>query len=326
LVLQHTLIIVKPDGLAKKLVGKILYSLQTHDLHVKRHVVVQLNEKFVKKFYASESCHDYFPDIVRWITSAPVLLLEVGGKEAIALVKQQIIGKYPDGLRGQYAENHIKNVAHASDSVISATRELRLVKSFFERGNCMGQARFEGKMIFALTGMSECGKSTVGRYLDLKGIKRLKIVRLFEQVRDKLSPGEKLGDFIQQEEAKDPYTLWNAFVDELLSTIKFLGTDMASIESLYGGGLGPYLIQKLGDHFCIIYIDIPLELRLSRQMERENLNSIEEARKLLLPRDEVKTLSGIPKLKEIACEVIDNSSTFEDLYQNIDAIIKKYKK
>ena len=186
----------------------------------------------------------------------------------------------------------------------------------------MDEKLFKGKTIFALTGMSECGKSTVGKYLELKGIPRLKIVRFFERVRDKLSPGEELYGFIKKEEKRDPYSLWDTFINEILSEMKVRGVNKVSIESLYGGGLGPYLKQKLGNHFCLIYVDIPLEVRLQRQIQREGLSSLEEAKKILLPRDKVKADSGIPELKKISDEVIDNSGTLDDLYEKIDTIIK----
>jgi dephospho-CoA kinase len=102
-----------------------------------------------------------------------------------------------------------------------------------------------------------------------------------------------------------------------------LNTNAVSIESLYGGGLGPYLKQKLGQHFCIVFLDIPLEVRLVRQMQRENLPDIESAKKQILPRDEVKERSGIPALKEIADEVIDNSGTLEELYRKIDQLVQR---
>lgn len=201
---------------------------------------------------------------------------------------------------------------------------MQLAEEIFKRNVKINESRFYGKNVFALTGMSECGKSTVGKYLDSKGVKRLKIVKLFKRVRDKQSPDKELYEFLKQEEDKDPYSLWDKFIDELLKEMENLNSQAVSIESLYGGGFGPYLKQKLDYHFCIVYIDIPLEIRLNRQVQRENLLNIEDAKKYLLPRDEVKEKSGIPILKEIAGEIIDNSGTIEKLYKIIDALIDKY--
>lgn len=321
---EQTLIIVKPDGMAKGLVGQILCALQKHSLRVVAQARLQLEREWVENLYKQERYEIYFAEVVEWVSSAPVLFLKIEGEGAVNLAKRKIIGRYPEGIRGQYSENWIKNVAHAPDSKESALRELRLAEPIFERRKQMDESRFNGKMVFALTGMSECGKSTVGKYLDSRGIVRLKIVKLFKKVRDKWSLGEELYTFVRRQEERDPYALWDAFIDELMTEISRLNTNAVSIESLYGGGLGPYLKQKLGQHFCIVFLDIPLEVRLVRQMQRENFPDIKNAKKHILPRDEVKERSGIPALKEIADEVVDNSGTLDKLHQKIDQIVRRY--
>ena len=321
---KQTLIIVKPDGMAKGLVGQILRSLQKHDLRVADQARLQLEREWVENLYGQERGEVYFTEVVEWVSSAPVLILKVEGEDAVDLVKWKIIGRYPEGIRGRYSENWIKNVAHAPDSSESALHELQLTELIFERRRQMNESRFSGRMVFALTGMSECGKSTVGKYLDSKDIVRLKIVKLFEKVRDKWSPDEELYTFVRQQEERDPYALWDAFTDELVAEMDRLNTNAASIESLYGGGLGPYLKQKLGRHFRIVFLDIPLKIRLVRQMQREGLSDIESAREHLLPRDEIKEMSGIPALKDIADEVVDNSGTLEELYRGIDQLVQRY--
>jgi len=250
---QQTLIIVKPDGIAKGLVGQILHAIQGNGLRVVEHTYVQLSREWVEALYGNEKNEVYFTDVVEWVSSAPVLLMKVEGIKAVDKVKWQIIGRYPHGIRGLHSENWIKNVAHAPDSIQSAVWELELSEHIFERRMKMNEDRLGNKVIFALTGMSECGKSTVGKYFDSKGVKRLKIVRLFERVRDKWSPNQELYEFLSQQEDRDPYALWDAFIDELLMEMENLGTNASSIESLYGGGLGPYLKQKLGRHFCILF-------------------------------------------------------------------------
>jgi len=322
---QQTLIIVKPDGLAKGLVGQILRTIEMHGLTIVDNAKVLLPKQWVEELYALERNQVYFAEVVDWVSSAPVLFLRVEGPGAIARVKWQIIGRYPNGIRGQYSENWIKNIAHVPDSKESAERELNLSEQIFENKRRADKDLFRDKMIFALTGMSECGKSTVGKYLDSHGIPRLKIVRFFERVRDKWSPQSKLYQFTSEEERRNPYALWDAFLDELLAEIKTREVSQVSIESLYGGPFGPYLKHRMGDRFRIIYIDIALKIRLQRQMQREGLATIKEAKKILLPRDQIKANSGIPALKDIADEVINNSGTVESLHRAIDKLIIRYK-
>lgn len=321
---QQTLIIVKPDGIAKGLVGQILRAISAYGLSVTDHARLQLKREWVEELYGLERDEVYFTDVVDWVSSSPVLFLRILGEDAVKKVKWLIIGRYPEGIRGRYSENWIKNVVHAPDCEEEAERNLALSEVIFNERKTMDEKCLKGKTIFALTGMSECGKSTVGRYLDSKGVKRLKIVKLFGKVKDKISPDEEFQQFIKSREEKDPYSLWDIFIEELISEMEALGTDYVSIESLYGGGLGPYLKQKLGDHFRMLFVDIPQEIRLNRQIQREHLSSLEEARAMLLPRDEIKEKSGIPALKAIADEVVDNSGTLDQLYSAVDAIIAKY--
>lgn len=322
---QRTLIIIKPDGLAKGLVGQVLHSLKMHSLVVIDSATALLTRQWVEELYGFERNEVYFTEVVEWVSSAAVLFLKVEGPDAIAKVKWQIIGRYPNGIRGQYSENWIKNVAHVPDSEDSAERELNLSEQIFENRRRMDEDLFRDKMVFALTGMSECGKSTVGAHLDSRGIPRLKIVKFFERVREKWSYQSELYQFTDEEERHDPYALWDAFLNELLVEMETRKVSQVSIESLYGGPFGPYLKYRMGDRFRIIYVDIPLEIRLQRQMQREGLATLEEARGILLPRDKVKADSGIPALKDISDEIIDNSGTIESLYRAIDELITRYK-
>lgn len=324
--LQRTLIIVKPDGIEKGLVGSILTLIHNHNLNVVSSLQIQLQKEMVEKLYEKEMEMDkkLFEEITTWISSSPVLLLIVEGNDAINTVKFNIIGKYPKGLRGKFSENKLKNIAHAPDSIKSAHHELELLTPLFERKKEMDRKRLDGKMIFALTGMSECGKSSVGKYFDNHGIPRLKIIKLFKSIYYKWNSNMDFRGFVEHEEKTNPLRIWDAFIDELLIEMEKRNVKTVSIESLYGGGLGPYLKQKLGKYFCIIYIDVPLKIRLRRQMQREQLTTIKEAKKHLLPRDNIKTKSGVLALKEIAGEIVDNSDTLVDLHKAIDSIIAKY--
>jgi nucleoside-diphosphate kinase len=317
---QQTLVIVKPDGMSKGLVGQILCSLREYGLRVVALARTQLSRQWTESLYAPERNEIYFIEVVEWVSSAPVLLLKVEGDQAVEKVKWCIIGRYPSGIRGFYAENWIQNVAHAPDSISSAARELKLAEPIFQESAERESARFQEKMIFALTGMSECGKSTAGEILGSMGVRRLKIVKLFEKVRDRWSPNQELYAFLREQEKRDPYALWDAFIDQLAEAFTDFSVDAISIESLYGGGLGPYLKQRLGASFCLVFIEVSRNIRLRRQMHREGLANLEDAAKYLLPRDKVKQESGIEALKEIADEVIDNSGTVQELRQAISAL------
>src|SRR5580765_6637895 len=123
---EQTLVIVKPDGLAKGVVGELVEDLDEKGLCVVDVVRVVLSKDFVQTLYEGEREESYFDDVVAWVSSSLVLLLKIEGPNAAHVVKWQIVGRYPDGLRGRYAENWILNVAHAPLSIEAATREIRL--------------------------------------------------------------------------------------------------------------------------------------------------------------------------------------------------------
>lgn len=321
---EETLVIVKPDGIKKGLVGKLVSRVQGNGLKIDFAAMTKLDKEWVKKLYKPEKDKVYYQEVVNWVSSSSVLLLKISGEQAIDKIKWDVVGRYPNGIRGEHSENWIQNVAHAPDSAITARRELGLAQPIFDRLKKEDEERFKGKKVFALTGMSESGKSTVGRYLDSRGVARLKIGEIFDKVKDKLNPISDLYEFVEQEEVRNPYALWDAFIDELLKEMNTLGVDIASIESLYGGDFGPYLKMRMGVNFSIVYIEIPLDIRLQRQMIRENLSTIEEAKAELLPRDKIKAKSGIPELLEITDELINNSGGLEDLYNKAESMLQKH--
>jgi nucleoside-diphosphate kinase len=130
---QQTIIIVKPDGMAKGLAGKILQAVESFDLKVVTSVKTHLSRRWVEQLYLLESQEAYYDEVVDWVSSAPVLLLKIEGLDAVSKVKWQIIGRYPNGIRGLYSEDGLKNVAHAPDSDEAARRELLLAEEIFAR-------------------------------------------------------------------------------------------------------------------------------------------------------------------------------------------------
>ncbi|MBP6930241.1 hypothetical protein KBB60_01400 [Patescibacteria group bacterium] len=318
---QATLVIVKPDGIEKGLTTTILNKITEMGLVVTDRVAIRLSRQWVEELYDKERHKWHFEYAVEWVSSAPVRLLRVEGEDAVSLVKWSAIGRYPQGIRGCFAENCIKNVAHASDSAESAERELTLSESLFRKELERMQAMFTGKTVFALTGMSECGKSTAGMYFDSRGIPRLKIKNLFDRIRAREASDLDLATFVAQQESSDKLALWDRFINELLREIDAREASAVSIESLYGDDFARHLKYVIGDALCLVYIDIPLELRVIRQMGRENLDSSQEARKMLLHRDEIKAASGIERIKDFADEIIDNSGTMQSLEASLDRLI-----
>lgn len=181
------------------------------------------------------------------------------------------------------------------------------------------------KKTFVIGGMSESGKSTLGRYLDSKGVVRLKIVSFLKNIMKREGTD---GDFYiwnDRNVAERPEWVREEFTEEFVRWTDKEKIEYCCLESLYGPELGVYMRNFLGsDRIVIVYVDIPLEIRLQRQIIRQNLSSIKEAKDILLPRDEKKIAWRVPEIKTVADVVLDNSGTIEDLYCMADEMLIKY--
>ena len=181
------------------------------------------------------------------------------------------------------------------------------------------------KRVFVIGGMSESGKSTLGRYLDQRGIKRLKIVSFLKRAMER--EGVE-GDFVEwnnQNMKEKPEWVFRAFADEFIPWVTDQGIEFCCLESLYSPGLGVHLRERLGsDKVVIVYVDMDETIRLQRQMIRQNLTSLDEARKLMLPRDQIKREWGVPAIADVADVIIDNSGSMDNLTKIADAMIARY--
>lgn len=181
------------------------------------------------------------------------------------------------------------------------------------------------KKVFLIGGMSESGKSTLGRYFDSKGIARLKIVTFLKSVMEREGVQGDFTEWNEKNVKERPEWVYKVFTEEFIAATSREGIECCALESLYGPELGLYMKGMLGnDTVIIIYVDMDEGVRLQRQIIRENLSSIEEAKTLLLPRDERKREWGVPRIEPVADYVVDNSGTIQELYDTADDIIKKH--
>lgn len=180
------------------------------------------------------------------------------------------------------------------------------------------------KKVFLIGGMSESGKSTVGKYLNSKGVTRLKIVTFLRRV---MEAEDVAGDFAQwneESEKQRPDWLAKRFVEEFEQYCQEQQISYCCLESLYRSSFAQSIRSELPSRVVVVFVDIPQDLRVTRQMTRQNLPSIEAAREFIIPRDQQKEEWRTPLVKDIADEIIDNSGTIEDLYHKLDAMLLKY--
>jgi len=129
--IQRTLVLVKPDGVRRGLVGEIVGRLERKGLRLVAGRLFTIDEELAGKHYAEHTSKPFFGDLVSFITSGPVLALAVEGLEAVSVVRTLMgptnpVDAPPGTIRGDLAIELTQNLIHGSDSPESAERELGL--------------------------------------------------------------------------------------------------------------------------------------------------------------------------------------------------------
>ena len=133
---ETSLVLFKPDAVTKLLVGPVLARFQAAGFQIRGIKMMQLDEAVLHEHYAHLTHLPFFPDIVAFMRQAPVVVVALEGESAIAAIRD-LLGPTdskaaaPGTIRGDFGEDKMINVCHASDSVESAAVELR---RFFKQG------------------------------------------------------------------------------------------------------------------------------------------------------------------------------------------------
>jgi nucleoside-diphosphate kinase len=128
---QQTLIIVKPDGVRRRLIGEVIGRIEAKGYYIKEMKLFTIEEALAKEHYAEHEEKPFFSDLVEFITSGPVVAMIVEGDDAVRGMRQ-IMGAtnpleaVPGSIRGDYATAITQNIVHGSDSPESARREVDL--------------------------------------------------------------------------------------------------------------------------------------------------------------------------------------------------------
>ncbi|HTT34289.1 MAG TPA: nucleoside-diphosphate kinase [Thermoplasmata archaeon] len=129
--LERTLVLVKPDGVKRGLVGEIVGRLERKQLKIVAARLLRVTPDLAARHYAEHEGKPFYPGLVQHITSGPVLALAVEGRAAIGVVRLLVGATNPQTaapgtIRGDLALAVTPNLIHASDSPASAERELGL--------------------------------------------------------------------------------------------------------------------------------------------------------------------------------------------------------
>jgi nucleoside-diphosphate kinase len=128
---EHTFIMVKPDGVARGLVGEVISRLERKGLVLERIRSLTISKDLAETHYEEHLGKPFFPELVEFITSGPVVAMEWSGNGAIAVCRA-LMGATdpkqaaPGTIRGDFGLVVTENLVHGSDGPDSAKRELEL--------------------------------------------------------------------------------------------------------------------------------------------------------------------------------------------------------
>ena len=129
--IEHTFVMVKPDGVRRGLVGEVIGRLERKGLTLERMRLLTIDADLAGRHYAEHRAKPFFGELVAFITSGPVVAMEWSGPKAVSIVRT-LMGPTnpaeapPGTLRGDFGTIITENIVHGSDSPESAGRELGL--------------------------------------------------------------------------------------------------------------------------------------------------------------------------------------------------------
>lgn len=130
--MERTLIVVKPDGVSRKLVGEIVSRFERKGFKLIRLELLKFDSKLARDFYSPHVGKSFYPELEQFITSGPVVAAVLEGSNAVDVVRRMIgVTKSFEAssgtIRGDYGLGYTDNVIHASDSVESYARESKIL-------------------------------------------------------------------------------------------------------------------------------------------------------------------------------------------------------
>jgi nucleoside-diphosphate kinase len=128
---ERTLIIIKPDGMQRRLAGEIIARFEKKGLKIVAAKLMKITPQLAKKHYAIHKGKHFFNRLIKYITSGPVLVMVIEGEKIIEITRKMMGATFgfdalPGTIRGDFGTSQTCNLIHGSDSAKSAKKEIRL--------------------------------------------------------------------------------------------------------------------------------------------------------------------------------------------------------
>ena len=151
--METTLIILKPDAVQRGLAGRIICRFEEKGLQIAGAKMMVISPELAARHYADHQGKPFYAGLVRFMTSAPVIVLALRGQGAIAVCRKMMGATFgssaePGSIRGDFGVSNSFNLIHGSDSPAAAEKELAL---FFEPGELVDSERVLEPWIYDLS-------------------------------------------------------------------------------------------------------------------------------------------------------------------------------
>jgi len=129
--MERTLVLIKPDAMERKLMGEIISIYEKKGFHISALKIVKPTKEMAEEHYAEHKGKPFYERLVNFITKGEVCALVIEGENIIEAVRKingatDPLDAEPGTIRGRYALSKSENAVHASDSIESAEREIKI--------------------------------------------------------------------------------------------------------------------------------------------------------------------------------------------------------
>ena len=129
--MERSLVLVKPDGVQRGLIGEVINRLERRGLMLVAAKFINVNQELAETHYAIHKGKPFYDALIKYITSAPVMAMVWAGPNAVAAIRQTMgatrpTDAAPGSLRHDFALEIGRNLTHASDTVENSEKEVAL--------------------------------------------------------------------------------------------------------------------------------------------------------------------------------------------------------
>lgn len=148
--IQKTYVMLKPDAVGRRLMGKIITRFEEKGLKIVAMKLRMIPEELAREHYGEHKDKPFFEGLIEYITSGPVLTMVIEGDEAISVIRKIVGATNPQEadvgtIRGDFGMDTGRNIIHASDAPESAEREINL---FFNEDEIVDYSMSDNSWIY----------------------------------------------------------------------------------------------------------------------------------------------------------------------------------